>query len=93
MSIYEHQSTFAGLPVVNFDLKDPNALLKGAIRLSTDEDNYDAMTNQAPILLDALASSPNKNEVSAIVIGPYGACYEVDTQAIVQWFVDNPTIS
>jgi hypothetical protein len=73
VTINQHISTFAGLPVVAYP--DPSVADPGAVawRFEADyEDQAEVLTQQ----LDALCAEPWASSVAAIVIGQWGSAYD-----------------
>jgi hypothetical protein len=85
MSVNEHVSIFAGLPVVEFDPADPPRSDPGAFawRLSAGDDNdADEFRNRAR----ALMAAPWADQVKAIIVGEWGESF--DTTIPLALFVD-----
>ena len=77
MTVYQHISTFAGLPVREFtaELEIPDDPQAVAWRISTDYDGGDVVFDQ---LLTAFVATPWADRVRALVIGEWGNSYEND---------------
>jgi hypothetical protein len=75
VTIYEHVTSFAGLPVVEFDPQVPPPGDPGGVawRVSTDYDGGKDLFEQR---LDALVDAPWAGEVGALVVGEWGESYD-----------------
>ncbi len=77
MSIYQHISTFAGLPVQEFtaEIGTPDEPEAVAWRISTDYDGGEDLFSER---VTAFLATPWVDRVRALVVGEWGSSYETD---------------